>query len=57
MYNRRLISYVLFVVGVLFILAALFLNVGAIEGLRGVLLGLVLLAGGTIFYRRAERTD
>jgi hypothetical protein len=53
--NRRLISYILFALGVLVILAALLLNIASIQGLRGALLGIAIIVIGIIFFRRAGR--
>ena len=51
MKNRRVFSYVLFVVGLV-----LFLLVGALAGdwLLALLLGLVFIIAGVVFYRRGK---
>jgi hypothetical protein len=51
MENRRILSYALIILGVVF-----FLLVGVLssEWLLGVLIGLVLVIAGVIFYRRGR---
>ncbi len=51
MKNRHLISYVLFILGVILLLA---LGLAGGRWVTGVLLGLVLAIVGLIFYRRGK---
>jgi hypothetical protein len=53
MEKRRIISYVFFTAGILLALAGL-LGVAAIQGVRGILLGLAAVIVGIIFYRRGK---
>jgi len=52
MQNRRIISYALFAVAVLLVLAGLLVEAVGIG--RGVLVGLAALVVGIIFYRRGK---
>ena len=51
MENRRILSYALFALGLVFILV---LGVGVGEWLTGLLVGLIFLIAGFIFYRRGK---
>ncbi|MCC7352519.1 MAG: hypothetical protein IT330_02085 [Anaerolineae bacterium] len=52
--GKRVISYILIIIGVLLAAAAAFVDVGAISGLRGIFLGLTIVIAGAIFYRRGK---
>jgi uncharacterized membrane protein len=51
--GKHTLSYVLIIVGVLIVAAAI-LNVASVQGLRGALLGVVVILAGLIFYRRGK---
>lgn len=51
MKNRHLISYILFILGVVLLLG---LGIGAGDWLKAVLLGLACAVVGFIFYRRGK---
>lgn len=51
--GKHTISYVLIIVGVLVVAAAI-LNVPGVQGPRGALLGVVIILAGLIFYRRGK---
>jgi hypothetical protein len=52
--GKHIISYVLLIIGIVIVVAAAFLDVGALTGIRGIFLGLAIILTGIFFNRRGK---